>query len=93
MQSQDEEKVNRAKEYLWSIIKELVEFPEEIKIDASLDAYGVNLAVIGRESDTRLLIGTKGYFAEAVRKIIKMWGYQNGATVNFVVKPGSMTNT
>lgn len=79
------EKKDEARAFLASLMVELIEKPDALKIEATVDERGLNLQVKADPSDMRLLIGAKGTVAESFRRIMYLYGKKHGAKINVVV--------
>lgn len=73
-------------EVLETIVKNLVNHPEEVKINRSLDELGVLLKIKVHPQDMGLLIGRKGAIINAIKTIMKAIGIKNHARLNIKVE-------
>jgi len=69
-------------ELLESILKAMVEKPEDVKVTQTVDDMGVLLSVELGEGDAGLVIGRGGKTINAIRLIINAIGMQNKAKIN-----------
>lgn len=76
------EKKVEYQEVLETIIKSLVNNPEEVKVTRSLDEMGVLLAVKVNPQDMGIIIGHRGETIKAIRTLIKAIGNRHFARVN-----------
>lgn len=67
---------------LESILKAIVNRPEEVKIARSVDELGVLLSVKLGEGDAGVVIGKEGRAIKAIRSVMNLIGYKNRAHVN-----------
>jgi len=77
-------KREQAIEYLTLLLRGIVKYPDELTIQDKLDIRGLLLNINGNPADLPLLIGRGGETANALRKIMRMWGYRNVATVSLI---------
>lgn len=73
-------------EVLETIVKNLVNNPEHVKITKSLDELGVFLKIKVHPQDMGLLIGRKGVMINAIKTIMKAVGLKNHARLNIKVE-------
>ncbi len=79
----------QSQEYLGQIIKGLVEFPEEIRIERKNDERGILLTVNVAAQDMGKLIGKAGSTAKAIRHILKASGYKTQENICLLInEPG-----
>ena len=69
-------------DYLASILKGIVAFPESIQIDRVVDEKGVLLNVTLDRSDMGKVIGRSGNTAKAIRILMHAFGYAVRATIS-----------
>lgn len=62
-------------EYLGNLLTGLVSFPESIEIIKSVDEMGVLLTIDVAKEDKGKVIGKKGATINAIRHIMKCFGY------------------
>lgn len=73
------------KEFLETVIKALVDKPEEVRIERSVDEMGVLLTLSVAPSDMGKIIGRSGNTAKAIRTILRVVGMKNNARVNLKI--------
>ncbi len=73
-------------EVLETIIKNLVNHPEAVKITRSLDELGVLLKIKVHPQDMGLLIGRKGEMIKAIKVIMRAIGIKNYARINIKIE-------
>ncbi|MEM4648111.1 MAG: KH domain-containing protein [Candidatus Pacearchaeota archaeon] len=73
-------------EILETIVKNLVNNPDDVKITRSLDELGVLLKIKVNPQDMGLLIGRKGEMIKAIKTIMKAIGIKNHARLNIKVE-------
>lgn len=74
--------MNEDSQVLETIVKAIVEVPEEVKVDRRLDDMGILLTLTVNPKDMGKIIGREGNTAKAIRTIIKVVGMKNNARVN-----------
>ena len=62
---------------LETIIKEIVKYPDEVKIEKTVGEMGILLSVKVNPEDMALLIGKKGTTISAIRLVMQMIGRSN----------------
>jgi len=73
-------------EVLETIVKNLVNNPDAVKITRSLDELGVLLKIKVHPQDMGLLIGRKGEMIKAIKTIMKAIGIKNYARINIKIE-------
>ena len=73
-------------EVLENILKALVNHPDELKIEKSVDEMGVLLTVKANKDDVGLIIGKNGTTVRAIKMVIKRIGAKNKASVNIKIE-------
>lgn len=68
--------------FLEYVLKAIVEYPEEVKIERTTDDMGVFLRVWVHKSDMAKVIGRKGLTAKSIRTILRTVGMRNNARIN-----------
>jgi len=79
-------KLNVEVEYLLMILKPLVNYPEDLKIDKIVDDRGVLLVVSANTVDAPIIIGKKGQFAKALRTIMRTFGSKIDALLHIKIE-------
>jgi predicted RNA-binding protein YlqC (UPF0109 family) len=69
-------------EVLETILKALVNNPEDVKVVRTLDEMGVLLSVKVHPQDMGIVIGNRGETIKAIRNLIKVIGNRHYARVN-----------
>ncbi|MFZ8848278.1 MAG: KH domain-containing protein [Minisyncoccia bacterium] len=73
-------------EVLETIVKNLVNNPDAVKITRSLDELGVLLKIKVHPQDMGLLIGRKGEMIKAIKTIMRAVGIKNYARINIKIE-------
>ncbi len=71
--------------FLEFIIKSLVEKPEEVKINRTVDEMGVLMTLDVSPGDMGKIIGREGNTAKAIRTLLRVVGMKNNARVNLKI--------
>jgi hypothetical protein len=78
--------MERDQQFLEYVIKSLVEHPEDVKIDRTVDEMGVLLKLSVNRDDMGKVIGRSGATAKAIRTILRVVGMKNDARVNLKIE-------
>ncbi len=73
------------KEFLETIVKELVEKPEDVVIEREIDERGVLLTLKVNPEEMGKIIGKQGQTARALRTLLRIIGNKNNSYVNLKV--------
>lgn len=73
------------KKFLEYVVKELVDHPEQVKIDRTVDEMGVLLTLDVHPEDMGKIIGRQGNTAKAIRTLLRVVGMKNNARVNLKI--------
>jgi len=75
-------------EYVESIVKPLVEKPEEVVTSRTVDEMGVLIQLTLNRSDMGKVIGRDGRTAKAIRSLLRVFGSKSNARINLkIVEP------
>ena len=77
---QDADKV-----FLEYVVKALVDNPNDIKIDRTVDEMGVLISLTVNPADMGKIIGRMGNTAKAIRTLLRIIGMKNNARVNLKI--------
>lgn len=87
-----ESMADQDKAFLEMIIKTIVNNPNDVKIDRTVDEMGVLLTLHINPEDMGNVIGRQGQTAKAIRTLLKIVGAKNQARVNLkIVEPEGST--
>ncbi|MGI6103172.1 MAG: KH domain-containing protein [Patescibacteria group bacterium] len=67
------------------IVRELVENPDDVKIERRVDEMGVLLTLAVNPADMGKIIGKEGRTAKAIRTLLRVLGAQNNSRVNLKI--------
>ncbi len=77
---QDADKV-----FLEYVVKALVDNPNDVKIDRTVDEMGVLITLTVNSADMGKIIGRMGNTAKAIRTLLRIIGMKNNARVNLKI--------
>lgn len=72
-------------QFLESVVKALVDHPDSVKIDRTVDEMGVLLTLDVHAEDMGKIIGRSGNTAKAIRTLLRVVGMKNDARVNLKI--------
>lgn len=78
--------MERDQQFLEYVVKALVDHPEEVKINRTVDELGVLLTLAVNKDDMGKVIGRSGATAKAIRTILRVVGMKNDARVNLKIE-------
>ena len=73
------------KAFLEYVVKALVDNPDDVKIDRSVDEMGVLITLTVNPADMGKIIGRMGNTAKAIRTLLRVMGMKNNARVNLKI--------
>lgn len=73
-------------EFLETIVKTLVDHPEDVKIERKVDEMGVLLSLKVHAEDMGQIIGKGGATVRAIRNLVRIIGLRNRARVNLKIE-------
>jgi len=83
------------KTFLEYVVKALVDNPNDVKIDRTVDEMGVLITLTVNPADMGKIIGRMGNTAKAIRTLLRIIGMKNNARVNLKINEpeGGMRDT
>ncbi len=72
--------------FLEYVVKALVDKPEDVKINRTVDEMGVLLTLSVNKDDMGKVIGRSGATAKAIRTVLRVVGMKNDARVNLKIE-------
>lgn len=72
-------------QYLLQIVHPLVENPDDVEVDRTVDEMGVLLTLSLNQEDMGKVIGREGATAKAIRTLLRVVGMKNGSRVNLKI--------
>jgi predicted RNA-binding protein YlqC (UPF0109 family) len=86
----DEHNVDQ--EFVAYVVKQIVDHPEEVEVERTIDEMGVLLTLKVSREDMGKIIGKSGQTAKALRILLRIIGSKNNARVNLkIVEPEGAT--
>jgi len=73
------------KAFLEYVVKALVDNPNDVKIDRTVDEMGVLITMSVNSADMGKIIGRQGNTAKAIRTLLRVIGMKNNARVNLKI--------
>jgi predicted RNA-binding protein YlqC (UPF0109 family) len=77
--------VEQDKQFLETIVKTIVNNPNDVVADRTIDERGVLLTLKINPADMGYVIGRKGQTAQAIRTLLKIVGAKNNSRVNLKI--------
>lgn len=74
------------KEFVEFVVKNIVEHPNDVKVDRKVDEMGVLLSLSVNPEDMGQVIGRQGSTARAIRTLLRVIGAKNQARINFRIE-------
>lgn len=75
----------RDTQFLEYVVKALVDSPDDVKINRTVDEMGVLLSLTVKPEDMGKIIGRMGNTAKAIRTLLRVVGMKNNARVNLKI--------
>ncbi|MDP6659639.1 MAG: KH domain-containing protein [Candidatus Pacebacteria bacterium] len=72
--------------FLEHVVKSLVDNPNDVKINRTVDEMGVLLTLSVNREDMGKIIGRSGNTAKAIRTLLRVVGMKNDARVNLKIE-------
>lgn len=77
--------VERDQEFVESVVKTIVEHPDDVQVTRTVDEMGVLLSLTVNKEDMGVVIGKEGRTAKAIRTLLRVLGAKNDARVNLKI--------
>lgn len=77
--------MQKDEKFLRDTLVAIVEFPEEIKVERTVDEMGVLLSLSVAKEDMGRVIGRAGNTAASIRTLLRVVGMTNQARVNLKI--------
>ncbi|MBP7671079.1 KH domain-containing protein [Candidatus Gracilibacteria bacterium] len=81
----DDTHLNSDQHFVEYIVKQIVENPEQVVVERSVDEMGVLLTLTVARDDMGKIIGKDGQTAKAIRILLRVIGSKNNARVNLKI--------
>src|SRR5580692_2018163 len=78
--------MERDQQFLEYVVKALVDNPDDVKINRTVDEMGVLLTLVVNKDDMGKIIGRSGATAKAIRTVLRVVGMKNDARVNLKIE-------
>ena len=72
-------------EFLVTVVKAIVNHPEDVEVTRDLDERGVLLTLKVNQEDMGYVIGREGSTAKAIRTLLRIIGVKNNARLNLKI--------
>lgn len=79
------EKMERDQEFVDFVVKALVDSPDGVKTNRTIDERGVLITLDVDPKDMGMVIGREGATAKAIRTLLRVVGAKNNARVNLKI--------
>lgn len=76
---------NADQQFIETIVKAIVNNPNDVKADRTVDERGVLITLDVNPADMGYVIGRRGQTAHAIRTLLKIVGAKNNARVNLKI--------
>lgn len=77
--------MEKDQEFLEAVVRALVDHPEAVKVNRTVDEMGVLLTLDVHAEDMGKIIGRSGNTAKAIRTLLRVVGMKNDARVNLKI--------
>lgn len=89
----DATQVTNDRDFVEYVVKQIVEKPDEVVVERTVDEMGVLLTLKVSKEDMGKIIGKSGQTAKALRILLRIIGSKNNARVNLkIVEPNGEEN-
>lgn len=78
--------MEKDQQFLEYVVKALVDNPDDVKINRTVDEMGVLLSLSVHPDDMGKVIGRSGQTAKAIRTVLRIVGMKNEARVNLKIE-------
>lgn len=77
---------NTDQQFLEFVVKSIVDTPDDVRVDRTVDELGVLLTLHVNSKDMGQVVGRQGSTAKAIRSLLKIVGVKNNARVNLKIE-------
>jgi len=88
-----EERPSHDQEFVEYVVKSIVDHPDDVKVDRSVDEMGVLLTLTVNPDDMGQVIGRQGATAKSIRTLLRVIGAKNNARVNLKINEPEGSST
>jgi hypothetical protein len=85
LKDENKRMVEQDKQFLETVVKQIVGNPNDVVVDRTIDERGVLLTLKINPADMGYVIGRKGQTAQAIRTLLKIVGAKNNSRVNLKI--------
>ena len=76
---------HEGQKFLETVVNSLVDYPQSVKINRTVDELGVLLTLNVHPEDMGKVIGRSGNTATAIRTLLRVVGMKHGSRINFKI--------
>ena len=76
---------HKDRDFIEFVVKNIVDFPEKVKIDRTIDDLGILITLEVAKDDMGKIIGKNGQTAKAIRVLLRLIGSKNEERVNLKI--------
>jgi uncharacterized protein len=80
-----DERPSHDQEFVEYVVKSIVDHPDDVKVDRTVDEMGVLITLSVNPDDMGQVIGRQGATAKSVRTLLRVIGAKNNARVNLKI--------
>lgn len=80
-----DERPSHDQEFVEYVVKSIVDHPDDVKVDRTVDEMGVLITLSVNPEDMGQVIGRQGATAKSVRTLLRVIGAKNNARVNLKI--------
>ena len=77
--------MHKDQEFLEFVVKSIVDNPDDVKVERTVDEMGVLLTLSVNKDDMAQIIGKSGRTATAIRTLLRVVGMKNNSRVNLKI--------
>ncbi|MBI4022744.1 KH domain-containing protein [Candidatus Berkelbacteria bacterium] len=78
--------MEKDQQFVEMVVKELVDHPEDVKVERRVDEMGVLLTLSVNPEDMGKIIGKEGRTAKSIRTLLRVLGARNNSRVNLKIE-------
>lgn len=80
-----DERRSHDQEFVEYVVKSIVDHPDDVKVDRTIDEMGVLITLTVNPEDMGQVIGRQGATAKSIRTLLRVIGAKNNARVNLKI--------
>lgn len=81
----EDERRSHDQEFVEYVVKSIVDHPDDVKVDRTIDEMGVLITLTVNPDDMGQVIGRQGATAKSIRTLLRVIGAKNNARVNLKI--------